>query len=99
MTDTASDADNRCYGISGPDSKYQCSNFYPSASSIRLQQRGGRRPRLRQKATLGRMLDHVLVGPTKDQDALYNEVKQLLSANGLGNVRVHKSDIPYRSDL
>ena len=33
-------------------------------------------------ATLDCMLDHVLVGPTKDQDALYNEVKQLLSVNG-----------------
>lgn len=50
-------------------------------------------------ATLDCMLDHVLLGPTKDQGALYKEIKQLLSANGLGNVRVNKSDIPYRSDL
>ena len=49
-------------------------------------------------ADLSAMLDHIIVGPSHQQDQMYSEVRDSLDAEGLTQVRIHRSEIPYRAN-
>jgi hypothetical protein len=47
-------------------------------------------------ASIPALLDHVIIGPSAQQEQMAQEVRQLLDANDLRHVEVHRSVIPYR---
>lgn len=47
-------------------------------------------------ASLVTLLDHVIIGPSAQQDKISEEVRAVLDATGLGHVEVRRSVIPYR---
>lgn len=47
-------------------------------------------------ASISALLDHVIIGPSGQQEHIAQEVRELLDTNGLGHVEVHRSIIPYR---
>jgi hypothetical protein len=48
-------------------------------------------------ASLPALLDHVIIGPSNQQNEIYKQVRLLLDSNDLSHVEVRLSDIPYRS--
>jgi hypothetical protein len=48
-------------------------------------------------ASLPALLDHVVIGPSNQQNELYKEVRSLLDSNDLSHVEILLSDIPYHS--
>ncbi len=48
-------------------------------------------------ASMTALLDHVIVGPSCQQESNYGQVKELLQANGLAHVEVIRSTIPYQA--
>ena len=46
-------------------------------------------------ASLPALLDHIIIGPSHQQDGMYNEVVELLRLNNLSHVRIIRSSIPY----
>jgi hypothetical protein len=43
------------------------------------------------------LLDHIIIGPSKRQSEMREEIAEFLNANGLGHVPIVLSEIPYRS--
>jgi hypothetical protein len=48
-------------------------------------------------ASISTLLDHIVVGPSAEQDDRVRQVRELLDANNLSSVEVRKSQIPYRA--
>jgi hypothetical protein len=48
------------------------------------------------KAALAEMMDHVIIGPSHEQDVIAADVRRLFDDNGLQHVEVKLSEIPYR---
>lgn len=49
-------------------------------------------------ADLPALLDHIIIGPSYQQKQMHREVRDLLDANGLTQVPIHRSEIPYRAN-
>jgi hypothetical protein len=50
-------------------------------------------------ADIQALLDHVIIGPSHQQDQMYTRSRALLDSNGLAHVEIRRSTIPYRSTL
>jgi hypothetical protein len=48
-------------------------------------------------AGLPELLDHIIIGPSYQQEEIYREVRDSLDAHGLTQVRILRSEIPYRA--
>jgi hypothetical protein len=48
-------------------------------------------------AEVNQLLDHVIIGPSHQQDQMYADVRTLLDGNGLAHVQIRRSTIPYRA--
>jgi len=48
-------------------------------------------------ASLPALLDHIIIGPSVEQEQMFQEVRAILDANDLTQVGVHRSEIPYRA--
>lgn len=49
-------------------------------------------------ADLSALLDHIIIGPSHQQEQMYHEVRDQLDANNLAQVPIHRSEIPYRAN-
>lgn len=49
-------------------------------------------------AGIADLLDHIIIGPSNEQEKIAQEVRRLLDGNGLARVQVRRSEIPYRAN-
>lgn len=48
-------------------------------------------------ADIRSLLDHIIIGPSHEQEKMHAETRELLDANGLAHVEIRRSDIPFRA--
>jgi hypothetical protein len=48
-------------------------------------------------ASLPSLLDHIIIGPSDQQEDIHRETRAILDADGLSHVDIRLSEIPYRS--